>query len=89
VTANHCKQRLRYAIRLLCFVIKMGFEMNIYFCWRDYLGFGLSAVVQAESEERAIKLLGWKVDEDTHEINTTKIGVADGGNEREWCEESL
>lgn len=45
--------------------------------------------MQAESEERAIKLLGWKVDEDTHEINTTKIGVADGGNEREWCEESL
>ena len=63
--------------------------MNIYYCWRDYSGYGLSAVVQAETEDRAIELLGWEIDEDTLEINVKKIGVADGDTEQEWCEESL
>lgn len=63
--------------------------MNIYYCWRDYSGFGLSAVVQADNEDRAIEILGWTVDEDTLSIDVKKIGVADGDIEREWCEESL
>ena len=67
----------------------MVFYMNIYYCWHDYSGFGLSAVVQAENEERAIELLGWEIGEDTLEITTKKIGYADGGSENLWCEESL
>lgn len=63
--------------------------MNIYYCWRDYLGFGLSAVVQAETEERAIEILGWEVDGDTLEITAKKIGIADSDTEHEWCEELL
>ena len=63
--------------------------MNIYYCWRDYSGYGLSAVVSAETGERAIEILGWEIDEDTTEIKTEKIGVADNAVEKEWCEESL
>ena len=63
--------------------------MNIYCCWRDLLGMGLSAVVQAANEKRAIELLRWKVDENTHSIGSKKIGVSDSDAETVWSEESL
>lgn len=69
--------------------INLGFRMNIYHCYRDFSGYALSAVVQASTEERAIELLGWEVDEDTLSIDVKKIGIADADTEREWCEESL
>ncbi len=61
--------------------------MNIYHCWRDFSGHGLSAVVQADSEDRATEMLEWEIDEDTLSITVKRIGVADSDTEGIWCEE--
>lgn len=67
----------------------MNMNMNIYHCWRDFDGFGLSAVVQAETEESAINVLEWEIDDDTKEIKINKIGTSNSGATIVWSEESL
>ena len=62
--------------------------MNIYHCCRDLSGRNLSAVVQANSEDRASEMLGWEIGEGPHLIKVKKIGVADSVTEGIWCEES-
>ena len=52
-----------------------------------FFGHGLSAVVQANVEERATEMLGWKLDENTLSIRVKKIGVTDSDIEGIWREE--
>ena len=63
--------------------------MNIYSCYRDFSGFGLTAIVEANTEDEAQKELGWVIDEDTLEIKISKIGYGVSSTVRVWCEESL
>ena len=62
--------------------------MNIYRLWRDFMGFGIVAVVSAETEDRAVEIADWKIDENTIEIKVQKIGIS-SIKEELICEESL
>ena len=63
--------------------------MNLYHCWRELSDRNLSAVVQANSGDRASEILGWEIDEDTLSITVNKKGEAESDTECIWCEESL
>jgi|GEM_PF-6254410 len=63
--------------------------MNIYQCNRNFMGFDMAAVVSADSEEEAVKLLEWNIDEDTLVIEVRKIGVSDSDVASILCESSL
>lgn len=54
-----------------------------------FCGCLLNAVVQANSEDRAIEMLEWTSDEDVEDINVQEIGIATSSEEKEWCKESL
>lgn len=63
--------------------------MNIYNCYRDFSGFGLTAIVEANTEDEAKKELGWEIDEDTLEIEISIIGQGTSSVIKVWCEETL
>jgi len=64
-------------------------KILIYHCSRVFCGCLLNAVVQANSEDRAIEMLEWTSDEDVEDINVQEIGIATSSEEKEWCKESL
>ncbi len=56
---------------------------------RELHGYALSAVVTEETKEKAIKLLGWEIDEATSQIAALQIGVSSYGKPTVHAEESL
>lgn len=69
--------------------IVIRISMNIYHCYRDFSGFGLTAIVEAKTESEAQKELGWEIDEDTLEITIKVIGEGVSSAAKVWSEESF
>jgi hypothetical protein len=63
--------------------------MNIYYCWHDSNGYGLSAVVSAETYEKALELLDWEFNVDPNMLEVKEIGISNYTDEKVWAEESL
>lgn len=47
--------------------------MRLYKCHRNYCGYDMDAVVAHKSEEEALSLIGWNLDEDTTEVSAVQI----------------
>lgn len=63
--------------------------MKIYLLGCDFMGCGLSAVVVADSEERAVELLRWVEDDDRADVTCIAVGESYASVEMVICEEAL
>ena len=62
--------------------------MNIYALTRQAHGAEFTAVAVAITESKAIKMLGWEIDEDTTAITSRIIGTTADYDEWVVCEET-